>query len=96
MISGRALDTAPPALYTLLEIRKNCPEILEKCEVSSRSVSCLFAVPTSLFHQTILLSRWTPHLPTDNLSISHSALLFFSFGIHPLPELVDFTSVRIT
>jgi len=34
MFSGRALDTAPPALYTLLEIRKNCPEILEKCEVS--------------------------------------------------------------
>jgi len=33
MIRGRALDTAPPALYTLLEIRKNCPEILDKCEV---------------------------------------------------------------
>jgi L-lactate dehydrogenase (cytochrome) len=34
---GRALDTAPPALYTLLEIRKNCPEILDKCEVSQSS-----------------------------------------------------------
>jgi hypothetical protein len=33
MTRGRALDTAPPALYTLLEIRKNCPEILDKCEV---------------------------------------------------------------
>lgn len=32
-VSGRALDTAPPALYTLLEIHKNCPEILKKCEV---------------------------------------------------------------
>ncbi|ORY27625.1 FMN-dependent dehydrogenase-domain-containing protein [Naematelia encephala] len=30
---GRALDTAPPALYTLLEIRKFCPEVLDKCEV---------------------------------------------------------------
>jgi L-lactate dehydrogenase (cytochrome) len=31
--SGRALDTAPPALYTLLEINKLCPEVLQKCEV---------------------------------------------------------------
>jgi isopentenyl diphosphate isomerase/L-lactate dehydrogenase-like FMN-dependent dehydrogenase len=31
--SGRALDTAPPALYTLLEINKICPEVLKKCEV---------------------------------------------------------------
>jgi isopentenyl diphosphate isomerase/L-lactate dehydrogenase-like FMN-dependent dehydrogenase len=30
---GRALDTAPPALYTLLEIQKHCPEVLTKCEV---------------------------------------------------------------
>ena len=30
---GRALDTAPPALHTLLEIRKYCPEVLTKLEV---------------------------------------------------------------
>jgi L-lactate dehydrogenase (cytochrome) len=30
---GRALDTAPPALHTLLEIRKFCPEVLTKLEV---------------------------------------------------------------
>jgi isopentenyl diphosphate isomerase/L-lactate dehydrogenase-like FMN-dependent dehydrogenase len=30
---GRALDTAPPALHTLMEIRKYCPEVLEKVEV---------------------------------------------------------------
>ncbi|OBT72296.1 hypothetical protein VF21_07956 [Pseudogymnoascus sp. 05NY08] len=30
---GRACDTAPPALHTLLEIRKYCPEVLEKTEV---------------------------------------------------------------
>ncbi|KAK3060644.1 hypothetical protein LTS18_008079 [Coniosporium uncinatum] len=30
---GRALDTAPPAIHTLLEIRKYCPEVLEKLEV---------------------------------------------------------------
>lgn len=30
---GRALDTAPPAIHTLLEIRKYCPEILTRLEV---------------------------------------------------------------
>lgn len=30
---GRALDTAPPALHTLLEVRKYCPEVLGKIEV---------------------------------------------------------------
>ncbi|KAH6695887.1 L-lactate dehydrogenase [Leptodontidium sp. MPI-SDFR-AT-0119] len=30
---GRAVDTAPPSLLTLLEIQANCPEILEKMEV---------------------------------------------------------------
>lgn len=30
---GRALDTAPPALHTLLEIRKFCPEVLDRVEV---------------------------------------------------------------
>ncbi|KAF2861224.1 FMN-dependent alpha-hydroxy acid dehydrogenase [Piedraia hortae CBS 480.64] len=30
---GRALDTAPPPIHTLLEIRKFCPEVLEKLEV---------------------------------------------------------------
>ncbi|KAK8861216.1 hypothetical protein IAR55_002035 [Kwoniella newhampshirensis] len=30
---GRALDGSPPAIYTLLEINKMCPEILTKCEV---------------------------------------------------------------
>lgn len=30
---GRALDTAPPAMHTLLEIRKYCPEVLDKVEV---------------------------------------------------------------
>ncbi|WRT65320.1 uncharacterized protein IL334_002263 [Kwoniella shivajii] len=30
---GRALDGSPPAMYTLLEINKICPEILKKCEV---------------------------------------------------------------
>lgn len=30
---GRALDTAPPAIHTLLEIRKYCPEVLKKIEV---------------------------------------------------------------
>ena len=30
---GRALDTAPPAIHTLLEIRKYCPEVLERIEV---------------------------------------------------------------
>lgn len=30
---GRALDTAPPAVHTLLEIRKFCPEVLDKLEV---------------------------------------------------------------
>ncbi|KGO45734.1 Aldolase-type TIM barrel [Penicillium expansum] len=30
---GRVLDTAPPAIHTLLEIRKYCPEALEKLEV---------------------------------------------------------------
>ncbi|KAM3086670.1 hypothetical protein ACMFMF_000615 [Clarireedia jacksonii] len=30
---GRALDTAPPAIHTLLEIRKYCPEVLSRIEV---------------------------------------------------------------
>ncbi|KAK5109218.1 hypothetical protein LTR62_007200 [Meristemomyces frigidus] len=30
---GRAMDTAPPAIHTLLEIRKYCPEVLGKLEV---------------------------------------------------------------
>ncbi|GAM84195.1 hypothetical protein ANO11243_021880 [Dothideomycetidae sp. 11243] len=30
---GRAADTAPPAIHTLLEIRKYCPEVLNKIEV---------------------------------------------------------------
>ena len=30
---GRAADTAPPAMHTLLEIRKYCPEILSKVQV---------------------------------------------------------------
>jgi isopentenyl diphosphate isomerase/L-lactate dehydrogenase-like FMN-dependent dehydrogenase len=30
---GRALDTAPPALLTLLEIRRYAPEVLQKLEV---------------------------------------------------------------
>ena len=30
---GRAADTAPPSIHTLLEIRKYCPEVLEKLEV---------------------------------------------------------------
>jgi L-lactate dehydrogenase (cytochrome) len=30
---GRALDTAPPAVHTLLEIRRHCPEVLEKVEL---------------------------------------------------------------
>lgn len=30
---GRAVDTAPPAVHTLLEIRKYCPEVFDKIEV---------------------------------------------------------------
>lgn len=30
---GRALDTAPPSIHTLLEIRKYCPEVFSKLEV---------------------------------------------------------------
>nr|ODN85609.1 L-lactate dehydrogenase (cytochrome) [Cryptococcus depauperatus CBS 7841] len=30
---GRALDGSPPALYTLLEMNKICPEVFRKCEV---------------------------------------------------------------
>ena len=30
---GRAADTAPPAVHTLLEIRKFCPEVLNKIEI---------------------------------------------------------------
>ena len=30
---GRAADTAPPALHTLLEIRKYCPEVLSRLDV---------------------------------------------------------------
>lgn len=30
---GRAMDTAPPAVHTLLEIRKYCPEVFSKLEV---------------------------------------------------------------
>jgi isopentenyl diphosphate isomerase/L-lactate dehydrogenase-like FMN-dependent dehydrogenase len=30
---GRALDTAPPAVHTLLEIRKYCPEVFSRIEV---------------------------------------------------------------
>ncbi|ODN87112.1 L-lactate dehydrogenase (cytochrome) [Cryptococcus wingfieldii CBS 7118] len=30
---GRALDGSPPAMYTLLEINKYCPDLLEKCEI---------------------------------------------------------------
>lgn len=30
---GRAMDTAPPAIHTLLEIRKYCPEVLKSLEV---------------------------------------------------------------
>ncbi|KAH8893829.1 hypothetical protein GQ53DRAFT_745284 [Thozetella sp. PMI_491] len=30
---GRALDTAPPAMHTLLEIRKYCPEVLDTIEI---------------------------------------------------------------
>ena len=30
---GRAADTAPPAVHTLMEIRKYCPEVFKKVEV---------------------------------------------------------------
>ncbi|OXC64351.1 hypothetical protein AYX13_06242 [Cryptococcus neoformans] len=30
---GRALDGSPPAMYTLLEMNKICPEVFKKCEV---------------------------------------------------------------
>ncbi|KAF5863149.1 hypothetical protein ETB97_010608 [Aspergillus alliaceus] len=30
---GRALDTAPPAVHTLMEIRKYCPEVFDRLEV---------------------------------------------------------------
>ncbi|KAF9887650.1 hypothetical protein FE257_009743 [Aspergillus nanangensis] len=30
---GRALDTAPPAVHTLLEIRKFCPEVFDRLDV---------------------------------------------------------------
>lgn len=30
---GRALDTAPPAVHTLLEVRKYCPEVLGKIQL---------------------------------------------------------------
>ncbi|KAL2266646.1 hypothetical protein VTJ83DRAFT_5998 [Remersonia thermophila] len=30
---GRSLDTAPPAIHTLLEIRKYCPEVLDAIDV---------------------------------------------------------------
>jgi isopentenyl diphosphate isomerase/L-lactate dehydrogenase-like FMN-dependent dehydrogenase len=30
---GRAADTAPPAVHTLLEIRKYCPEVFSRIEV---------------------------------------------------------------
>ncbi|KAI0409424.1 FMN-dependent dehydrogenase [Xylaria palmicola] len=30
---GRALDTAPPAVHTLLEIRKYCPEVFDRVDV---------------------------------------------------------------
>lgn len=30
---GRAADTAPPSIHTLLEIRKYCPEILQKLDI---------------------------------------------------------------
>lgn len=30
---GRAVDTAPPAIHTLLEIRKYCPEVFDRLEV---------------------------------------------------------------
>lgn len=30
---GRAVDTAPPSIHTLLEIRKYCPEVLSRIEV---------------------------------------------------------------
>lgn len=30
---GRAMDTAPPSIHTLLEIRKFCPEVFSKLEV---------------------------------------------------------------
>ena len=30
---GRAMDTAPPSIHTLLEIRKYCPEVLKRLEV---------------------------------------------------------------
>ena len=30
---GRAMDTAPPSIHTLLEIRKYCPEVLNRLEV---------------------------------------------------------------
>ena len=30
---GRAADTAPPSIHTLLEIRKYCPEVLDRIEV---------------------------------------------------------------
>lgn len=30
---GRALDTAPPAIHTLLEVRKYCPKVFNKIEI---------------------------------------------------------------
>ncbi|KAL4924173.1 FMN-dependent dehydrogenase-domain-containing protein [Aspergillus undulatus] len=30
---GRVLDTSPPAIYTLLEIRRFCPEVFGRLEV---------------------------------------------------------------
>lgn len=30
---GRALDTAPPAIHTLLEVRKYCPQVLDQIEI---------------------------------------------------------------
>lgn len=30
---GRSLDTAPPAVHTLLELRKYCPDVFDKVEI---------------------------------------------------------------
>ncbi|KAK4688773.1 L-lactate dehydrogenase (cytochrome), partial [Tremellales sp. Uapishka_1] len=78
---GRALDGTPPALYTLMEINKFCPEVFAKCEHSiplrpptpHPSSSVLFATaqmtsqPTpSEFSGNTLSVPTTPHLRAES------------------------------
>ena len=96
---GRAVDTAQPALLTLLEIQANCPEVLEKMEVlidggirrgtDILKAICLGASGVCLgrpFHYATAYGQDGVERLIDSMPpLPLSSCLFFSLTPTPLP-----------